>query len=91
MPDLAEKITAKNAFLLYFAVILVSGIYFLMLLVSATIRRLNHAGLSKWWALLIAILLISMLLVTRLGDLIYFIELISMVGLTAIWLWPGKK
>ena len=91
MPNIAEKITVKNAFLLYFGITVLAGFYFLWLLITATIRRLNHAGLSKWWALLIATLVGSMLLVTRLGSLMYYVEIASMVGLTIVWLWPGKK
>jgi len=91
MPNIAEKITTRNAFFLYFAITVTSGLYFLWLLTSATIRRLNHAGLSKWWTLLIATLVGAMLLLRRLGDMMYFVELVSMLGLTVIWLWPGKK
>lgn len=91
MPSIAEKITTKNAFLLYFAITAVFGIYFLALLVSATIRRLNHAGLSKWWAVLIATLIGSMVLVERVWTGLFYVAIASFVGLTIIWLWPGKK
>jgi len=91
MPSIAEKITTKNAFLLYLAITAVFGIYFLALLVSATIRRLNHAGLSKWWALLIATLIGSMVLVERVWAGLFYVVIASFVGLTIIWLWPGKK
>jgi uncharacterized membrane protein YhaH (DUF805 family) len=91
MPSIAEKITTKNAFLLYFAITAVFGIYFLALLVSATIRRLNHAGLSKWWAVLIATLIGSMVLVERVWTGFFYVAIASFIGLTIIWLWPGKK
>ncbi len=91
MPRIAETINTKNAFLLYLAVTAISGIYFLALLVSATIRRLNHAGLSKWWALLIATLIGSMVLVERVWTGLFYVAIASFLGLTIIWLWPGKK
>lgn len=91
MPNIAEKITTRNAFFLYFAITAGFGIYFLALLVSATIRRLNHAGLSKWWALLIATLIVSMILVNRVWTGLFYVEILSFIGLAIIWLWPGKK
>lgn len=91
MPNIADLITPKRALLLYLAITAISGIYFLALLVSATIRRLNHAGLSKWWALLIATLIGSMVLVERVWAGLFYVVIASFVGLTIIWLWPGKK
>jgi uncharacterized membrane protein YhaH (DUF805 family) len=85
------EVDEKAVLISYLTITSTYLIYYLIQIVSATVRRLNDAGKNKWWASLVVIAVMFYFLNTLLGQVVIYPIVISIITLIFLCLLPSKN